>query len=80
MGWGICNHLIKSRGNESWTRMLGDITILKCFVPETDLQDLTHPGSGAGSGCWGGGGVYSPITNVQGCYVAVIDLLKLEGY
>lgn len=59
---------------------VGGYNYTNIFVPVYDLQDLTHPGSRPGSGCWGGGGVYSPVTNVPGCYVAVIDLLKLEGY
>lgn len=37
---GICNQFIKSRGNGSWTRMLGDITVLKCFVLVTDKISL----------------------------------------
>lgn len=39
-GMGMCYQLIKSRGNGSWTRMLGDITVLKCFVLVTDKISL----------------------------------------
>lgn len=28
--------------------MLGDLTVLRCFVPVTDLPDLTYGGEGVG--------------------------------
>lgn len=60
--------------------MLGDITILKFLFLYMTYKISLIQEVGLDQDVGDGGGVYSPVTNVPGCYVAVIDLLKLEGY
>lgn len=60
--------------------MLGDIIIFKFLFLYMIYKILFIQEVGLDQDVGDGGGVYFFVINVLGCYVVVIDFLKLEGY